>query len=284
MSDLICGRTTHPIRLSVGGFRMIPTKSELEDLRARLEASKDDVKAIAQLLASVKSKLPDFKRKTEYIGLVSEKLYALYDGDIGSTDTGIHPVNYYRSITNEYVVPQSTAKYTKHVRSSYFTGALARFNLNYSKLSDLGKEIASVLDMKPPVHNTFLNTYAQMVEYADSLQDSIDIIDELLEKGLRNEKIDIKPRAGRGIGAVEVPRGILFHEYTIDQLGNCTKANCIIPTNQNHANIQYDMEAIAPSLVALPKEEIELTLEMLVRAYDPCISCSTHFVKVHFIE
>ncbi len=283
MSDLVCGRTTHPIRFAVGGFRMIPTKSELEDLRMKLSAWKDDVIAIATLLSSVKSRIPDFKRKTEYIGLVNDSQYALYDGNIGSTDTGIHPVNYYRSITNEYVVPQSTAKYTKHVRNSYFVGALARYNLNYAKLSDFGKDVSDILGMKPPVHNPFMNTYAQMVEYADSMEDSIQIIDELLKNGLKNERLDIKPKAGKGIGAVEVPRGILFHDYTIDPLGNCTKANCIIPTNQNHANIQHDMEALAPSLVDLPKEDIELTLEMLVRAYDPCISCSTHYMKVHFV-
>ncbi|MDG6225791.1 MAG: Ni/Fe hydrogenase subunit alpha [Candidatus Thermoplasmatota archaeon] len=284
MSDLICGRTTHPIRLAVGGFRMVPTRKELEDLRARLDGAKDTIDEIASLLASVKGALPDFERETEYIGLVHPELYALYDGDIGSTDTGTHPVNYYRSITNEYVVPQSTAKYTKHNRESYFTGALARYNLNYAKLSDYGKNISTVLGLEPPIHNTFMNTYAQMVEYADSVQDSINILDELLEGNVQPERADVKPRAGRGIGAVEVPRGILFHDYTLDRLGNCTKANCIIPTNQNHANIQKDMEAIAPSLVELPENEIELTLEMLVRAYDPCISCSTHFLKVHFIR
>jgi len=284
MSDLVCGRTTHPIRLAVGGFRMVPTKKELEDLRDRLETSKDHIREIAGLLASVKTRLPDFERRTEYIGLVHESLYALYDGDIGSTDTGIHPVNYYRSITNEYVVPQSTAKYAKHNRESYFVGALARFNLNYGKLTDHGKGIAQTLGLSSPNYNPFMNTYAQMVEYADSVQDSINIIDELLEGGLGREEVNVKVKAGRGIGAVEVPRGILFHDYTIDAIGNCTKANCIIPTNQNHANIQHDMEAIAPTLVELPKEEIELTLEMLVRAYDPCISCSTHYLNVRFIE
>ena len=109
------------------------------------------------------------------------------------------------------------------------------------------------------------------------------IRDRLLDRGVRGERPKVEPRAGRGIGAVEVPRGILFHDYTIDGMGNCTKANCIIPTNQNHANIQKDMEELAPSLVHRPEREIELTLEMLVRAYDPCISCSTHYAKVHFV-
>ena len=192
-------------------------------------------------------------------------------------------MNYYRDITNEYVVGQSTAKYTKHVRDSYFVGALARFNLNESKLSDFGRETAQILGMKAPVHNPFMNTYAQMVEVADSVQDSILIIDELIERGVKGDKARVELKPGRGISAVEVPRGILFHDYTIDSIGNCTRANCVIPTNQNHANIQKDMEELAPRLVDQPEKEIELTLEMLVRAYDPCISCSTHYAKVHFV-
>jgi coenzyme F420-reducing hydrogenase alpha subunit len=91
-------------------------------------------------------------------------------------------------------------------------------------------------------------------------------------------------RAGTGSGAVEVPRGILFHEYTYDDKGICRKANCVIPTNQNHNNIQKDFEAFAPTLLDKPLKEIELNLEMLVRAYDPCISCSTHYLNVKFVR
>jgi coenzyme F420-reducing hydrogenase alpha subunit len=87
-------------------------------------------------------------------------------------------------------------------------------------------------------------------------------------------------KAGTGVGAVEVPRGILFHDYTYNDNGICTKANCIIPTNQNHGNIQQDMNALVPQIAEKTQKEIELTLEMLVRAYDPCISCSTHVTKI----
>ncbi len=283
MSDLICGRTTHPITLLPGGFSKVPTKRELTELKARLEAAKPVILEVSGLLASVKGKLPDFERETEYIAMVDDALYALYDGAIGSSDTGLHPVTCYKDIANEYVVGQSTAKYAKHVRDSYFVGALARFNLNESKLTGFGHEIADILGLKAPVHNPFMNTFAQMVEVADSTQDSINVIDELLDMGVNGERPEVEPRAGRGIGAVEVPRGILFHDYTIDSIGNCTKANCIIPTNQNHANIQKDLEELGPTLVDLPEKEIELTLEMLVRAYDPCISCSTHYARVHFV-
>jgi len=282
MSDLTCGRTTHPIRLKVGGFSMIPTKKELLELKGRLEGSIQTIMDVANVVRSAAGALPDFSRETEYIGLVSDDHYALYDGEIGSTDTGIHPVKDYLDITNEYVVPQSTAKYAKHNRDSYMVGALARFNLNYEKLSPLGKEVASLFGLKPISYNPFMNNIAQLVEYADSVQDSLFIIDELLDRGLKEDNAEVVVKAGRGIGAVEVPRGILFHDYTIDKTGNCVKANCIIPTNQNHANIQHDMEALGPTLLDRSEKEIELALEMLVRAYDPCISCSTHYLNVRF--
>ncbi|MFB6215107.1 MAG: nickel-dependent hydrogenase large subunit, partial [Candidatus Bipolaricaulia bacterium] len=110
------------------------------------------------------------------------------------------------------------------------------------------------------------------------------------ERGLESQEDYYQPEvevnAGRGIGAVEVPRGILFHDYTYNEEGTCTAGNCVIPTNQNHANIQQDMEKLAPSLINQGKEEdeIELNLEMLVRAYDPCISCSTHHLDVEFVK
>jgi len=127
-----------------------------------------------------------------------------------------------------------------------------------------------------------MNNVAQLVEVFNSVEDSIAIIDSFLGKYRDEPRPKTEPRAGTGASAVEVPRGILFHEYTYDSNGVCTKANCVIPTNQNHNNIQKDMEAFAPTLLDRPEKEIELNLEMLVRAYDPCISCSTHYLDVKF--
>jgi len=283
MCDLIGGRTTHPISLYPGGFTKLPTEKELSTLKDRLADSIADLKALADVVKSVAGNIPAFTRETEYIGLVRDDEYAMYEGDIGSTDTGRVHKSEYLSITNEYVVPQSTAKYSKHNRSSYAVGALARFNLNHEKLQPLAKEVANDLGLVAPCYNPFMNSVAQIVECVDSVAVSIQLIEELLDAGITPEKPNVKPQAGRGIGAVEVPRGILFHDYEYDENGICVNANCIIPTNQNHASIQDDMEALVPAILDKPKEEIELTLEMLVRAYDPCISCSTHMLKVNFV-
>jgi sulfhydrogenase subunit alpha len=287
MSDMLCGRTTHPQRLLPGGFSKIPTIKELSHLRDRLRASIPDLQAAAKLFQSLAPKIPDFVRETEFISLTKPDEYALYDGKIGSTDTDSAPASEYLSYTNEYIVPQSTAKRAKHTRDSYMVGALARLNNNYNLLSPLAKNVAEMFNLKPVCHNPFMNSIAQLVEVAHSVEDSIRLINEIEATGLKSQpdynNPDVKIKAGRGVGAVEVPRGILFHDYTYNEKGVCTKANCVIPTNQNHGNIELDMKALVPQIINKTPKEIELTLEMLARAYDPCISCSTHAVKVHFV-
>src|SRR3972149_9561102 len=286
MSNMLCGRTTHPQRLIPGGFSKIPSMKELTGLRKKLHDSVPDLQAVAKLVKSLAGKLPDFTRETEFIALTSPDEYALYDGQLASTDTGSAPVNEYLSFTNEYIVPRSTAKRAKHARESYMVGALARLNINYDRLSPLAKKIAKMFGLKPVCHNPFMNNVAQLAEVVHSVEDSIRLINELETTGLQPQpdynKPEVKVKAGRGVGAVEVPRGILFHDYTYNEKGVCTKANCIIPTNQNHGNIELDMKALLPTILNKTEKEIELSLEMLVRAYDPCISCSTHCVRVHF--
>jgi sulfhydrogenase subunit alpha len=287
MSNLICGRTTHPQRLIPGGFSKIPSIRELIELRKKLKDSISDLQAVADLFKSLAHKFPYFARETEFIALTKPDEYALYDGKLASSDTGTAAVNEYLSFANEYIVPTSTAKRAKHARESYMVGALARFNINYDRLSPLAKKIAKMFGLKPVCHNPFMNNVAQLAEVAHSVEDSIRLINELETAGLQPQpdynKPEVKVKAGRGVGAVEVPRGILFHDYTYNEKGFCTKANCIIPTNQNHGNIELDMKALVPKMLDKTEKEIELSLEMLVRAYDPCISCSTHCIKVHFV-
>lgn len=288
MSELIGGRTTHPQRLIPGGFSKIPTEKKLIELRERLKNATNDLTACADLLEATADKFPDFHRETEFISLTSDDEYAFYDGIISSTDTGTYPVSDYLDVTNEFVVDQSTAKFAKNNRESYMVGALARLNNNYDQLAPMAKGVTERFNLKPVNHNPFMNNVAQLIEVVHNVRDSIKIIDVLLGEGLKQQddyyepKVEVKE--GRGIGAVEVPRGILFHDYTYNDDGICTAANCVIPTNQNHANIQKDMEKLAPSILDKPQEEIKLNLEMLVRAYDPCISCSAHHLDVEFVE
>jgi coenzyme F420-reducing hydrogenase alpha subunit len=281
LCDVFGGRTVHPITPTVNGFTKLPEMKEVKEMRKRLAEAGPDLEATLELFKSLK--IPDFKRETEYISLKSKEDYALYDGVIASTDAGTTPVVNYRNWTNEYLVPQSTAKYSKNVRDSYMVGALARFNNNSAQLSPGARKAAAELGLKAPCYNPFMNNVAQVVEVVHAVEEAGRLIDELMDKGWKEEDRRVLIKAGRGVGSVDVPRGILFHDYTYDKNGICVEANCVIPTNQNHSNIQKDMEALLPQILDRPQEEVRLSLEMLVRAYDPCISCSTHLMKVEFV-
>ena len=287
MSNLMCGRTTHPQRLIPGGFSKLPSMRELKELKKKLKESVPKLQAVAELFKSTAHKFPEFTRETEFIALTNPDEYALYDGDIASSDTGKAPATEYLAFTNEYIVPISTAKRAKHARESYMVGALARLNINYDRLSPLAKKTAELFGLKPVCHNPFMNNIAQLVEVVHGVEDSMRLITELEAAGLKSQpdyyQPEIEVKAGRGVGAVEVPRGILFHDYAYNAKGVCTKANCVIPTNQNHGNIELDMKSLLPLILDKTEKEIELSLEMLVRAYDPCISCSTHCLQVHFV-
>lgn len=278
LAEVIAGRKTHPLSLIVGGFAKLPDPEALKHIRQRLADAVPDLEATVELFKSLK--FPEFERETEYIALQNPEKYALINGQIASSDAGISPLSDYLKVTNEFCVPHSTAKYTKNKRDSYMVGALARFNLNHKQLSPLAQKAAAELGLNAPCHNPFMITVAQVVESLHVAEEAIGIIDTLLANGIKEEPVKIKVKAGRGIGAVEAPRGILFHDYIYDDKGIVQKANCIIPTNQNHNNIQKDMETLVPQIIKQPEDKIRLTLEMLVRAYDPCISCSTHALKV----
>jgi coenzyme F420-reducing hydrogenase alpha subunit len=282
--DVIGGRTTHPIRAKVGHFTMMPTRQDLEDLKKRLVESVDDLKKLAEIFVSVAGGFPEFNRETEYLSLTYDKEYAFYDGLVTTTDIEKNiAVDEYKSVVNEFVVPQSTAKYGKFNRASFMVGALARYNNNHSQLTPLSKQVAESLGLKPGMNiSPYQNNAAQVVECVFAVERSISHIDWLLGQELKVEKPDIKVKNGRGVGAVEVPRGILFHEYTYSDDGICVAANCVIPTNLNHNNIQMDFEKMVPEMLNLTEKDLQFNLEMLVRAYDPCISCSTHFLDVEF--
>ncbi len=283
LCDCVGGRTTHPIRARVGRFSMLPEKKELEDFKKRLIEAVDDLKKLAEVVKSLAGGIPDFTRETEYLSLTDDKEYSFYDGQCITNDIDKPiPVNEYKSVVNEFVVPQSTAKYGKFNRGSFMVGALARYNNNHKQLTPLSSSVAEMLGFNDVCYNPFMINIAQVVESVFAVERAIDHINWLLDHDLELESPEIKPRAGEGVGAVEVPRGVLFHNYQYDDKGICVKANCVIPTNLNHNNIQLDFEKMVPELMHLGEKELQFHLEMLVRAYDPCVSCSTHYLDVEF--
>lgn len=288
--SMIGGRTTHPTTVVPGGFTKYPTVAELKAMREKLLAAVPDLEATLDTIEALAPGIPDFQRPTEYMAVTSESEYGLYDGAVQTIlpdgDRAHYAVKEYRSCTNEYVSPRSTAKYAKNRLDSYAAGALVRFNVNYEQLRPEAKAVAERLGIQPICTNPYMNSVAQVVEIVHSAYEGLRILDELIAEGISDEHLVKPTRYATGASAVEVPRGILFHEYSYDFNGFCTGADCIIPTGQNHANIQADFDVLLPWLLAQEKsqDEMRLAFEMLVRAYDPCISCSTHHLDVEFVR
>jgi sulfhydrogenase subunit alpha len=293
MCDIMAGRHTHPITLCPRGWTKLPSKKELETMKGMLLAQVEDLTETVNIFQSIK--LPGFERETEYVALTHPDEYAFYEGDITTTDIegAISPRDY-KQIIHEYHVAHSTSKHSKNKRGSYMVGALARANVNFEQLNDEAKAVASALNFKTPCYNPFMNTVAQVVEIAHCTYDAIRILDHFIDNGIdydeavtswptKDEWQEFKVNPGTGVGAVEDPRGILVHEYTVNEKGVVENANCCIPTNQNLANIDLDMKKLIPEIIGKTKEEITLYSEMLVRAYDPCISCSAHMLDVKFV-
>jgi coenzyme F420-reducing hydrogenase alpha subunit len=279
--EVLVGRHVHPIGMVPGGYMKLPSVRTLKELRAHIASHEADAWATVDLFATLK--VPAFSRQTEYESLRDPTEYAFYGGDLVTSDGAQAKPRDYKNIIHESVVKHSSAKHVKNKRSSLMVGALARFNNNHAQLHPKAQEAAQKLGLKAPCYNTFHNNTAQVVECIHCFYETLRLMDELIEAGIQDEKPPLawpKGKKGWGTGLTEVPRGLLVHSYEYDSSGICTGANLIIPTNQNLANVEDDFRAYIPQLMQEGKSQKEIThaLEMLVRAYDPCISCSVHLL------
>jgi len=274
--DCIGGRRMHPTRTVVGGFTKLPEKQQLQDLSRNLKDASKDLITVAELFLGFE--LPDFERETEFVSLKGTDSYPFIGGNLISSDGVDMKESDYKKMTNEYMVEQSTSKWCRLSRDSFAVGALARVNNNFEFLHTDAKEIARGFGLTPPNYNPYMNNVAQLIECVHIVNDSISMINELLDSEYTEPRQKVKPKKGIGVSAVEVPRGILYHCYEFDAKGMIVKSDCVIPTGQNHANIQHDLEALVKTYAVQGSndKDIELLSAMLVRAYDPCISCSVH--------
>ena len=277
---VIGGRHVHPVAMTINGFTKLPSVAALMDVRGRLVEARADLDATVELFSGLK--FPEFARETEYISLESTDIYELIEGDVKSSDGYTIPYRQYMDHIKETIVPTSTAKHVSANRDSFMVGALSRFNNGHGHLHPRAVEAAGRLGISAPCFSPFMINVAQLVETIHCLEDSITLIDTILGRGLKIEDTSFTPVAGRGVGIVEAPRGLLIHDYTYDKDGRITDANCIIPTGQNLANIDMDLRNVVISLIDRDDAEITTRLKMLVRAYDPCISCSTHDIEIDF--
>ena len=275
---IIGGREIHPINLRVGGFYKAPSKAALKALEKEfewaVEAAVDTVKLTAGL------NFPDFEQDYEFISLRHPDEYPMNEGRLVSNKGLDVPVAHgYDDYLIEQHVPHSTALQTRTKNGgNVFFGPLARVVNNFDKLSPRAKDAARQIKWPGTVNNPFKNIIARSLEVVHACEEALDIIRRYEEP--TRPFIEVKPKAGTGYGATEAPRGICYHRYTIDDQGIVRDAKIVAPTSVNQATMENDLLHFIPPRLTLSEDDLRHQCEQAIRNYDPCISCSAHFLKL----
>lgn len=277
--NLLGGREIHPINVRVGGFYKIPAKSEFLLIAERLKWARDA--AIETVKWAATLPFPEFEQDYEYVSLSHPNEYPFNEGRLISNKGIDIDINEYEDHFVEEHIQHSNALHSvKRKGGNHFVGPLARFNLNFDKLSDLTQQVARDVNLLPSMNNPFKGIIVRALETLYACDEALRIIDqlEIPEKPF----IETEPKAGVGYGCTEAPRGILYHRYRIDDDGIIQEAKIVPPTSQNQKQIEEDLFAFVEKNIKLPKDELTWKCEQTIRNYDPCISCATHFLKLEF--
>jgi len=274
------GRAIHPINVAVGGFYRLPKRDDvpalIRDFEWGLDAAQETVRWVAEL------PFPDYEVTWESVSLRHDDEYPMNEGDVVSS-TGLRiPVTEFDQHFREVHVAHSTALQAvrEGPRTPYLVGPIARINLNRDRLSESARRLADEIHWEADCRNPFRAIIARALELVHVYEEALQILRAYKPQG--PARIPYSPRAGQGCVATEAPRGLLYHHYEVDADGKVVTARIVPPTSQNQRQIESDLTGyLTQGLAArLSREQLALHCEQLVRTYDPCISCSTHFLKV----
>lgn len=275
---LLGGREIHPINVCVGGFYKVPTKKELqkmiEPLKWALEASIKTVRFVSTL------KFPEFEQDYEFVSVCHDTEYPIHEGRIKSNKGVDIAVSEFLDVFEEQQVSHSTSLHAVvKERGAYHVGPMARYNLNFDQLTPLAQKAAVEAGLGRECKNPFKSIIVRAVELVFACEEALRIIHEYEMPD--QPYTDVTPKAGTGHGATEAPRGLLYHKYEIDSDGVIKTARIIAPTSQNQKVIENDLAAFVPMNLKLPHDDLTWQCEQAIRNYDPCISCSCHFLTLH---
>jgi coenzyme F420-reducing hydrogenase alpha subunit len=275
--NVIGGREVHPINVKLGGFYRVPMHKELETLLPDLRWAR--AAAVETVAEFAKLDFPDFEHDYEFVALRHADEYPFCEGRIVSSKGLDLTVHEYDDTFEEQQVPHSTALHSVvKGRGAYVCGPLARVNLNFDKMRRVAREAAERAGFTVPCTNPFKGLLARAVEVVQAFDEAVEIIESYSPP--QQACLDVARKAATGYGCTEAPRGILYHRYTVDDEGLIQDAHIIPPTSQNQKSIEADLYSIAARLAEMPHEDATWLAEQTVRNYDPCISCSTHFLTL----
>ena len=274
---VIGGREIHPINIRVGGFYRAPTRAELAGLIDDLEWAREKAGEAALWAAALP--MPDFEQDYLFAGLRHEEEYAITRGRIVSNSGLDVPASSYNHHFEEHHVAHSNAlqSTTKEGRS-YLVGPLARYNLNYDKLPPAAQSVAREAGLGLTERNPFKSIIVRCVEVFYACVEALRLIQGYQRPD--SPFVEAEPADSEGHGCTEAPRGLLYHRYRVSRDGSILEAQIVPPTSQNQKAIEDDLWDFVPSRLDLSKTELTHQCEQLIRSYDPCISCATHFLDL----
>jgi len=274
---LLGGREIHPINVRIGGFYRVPTKQQLAPLAQKLEWAREAAQETIRWVSGFR--FPEFEQDYEFVALRHPDEYPFNEGRLVSSNGLDITVNDYEDNFIEEHAPHSTALHS-HMKNggTYITGPMARFNLNFDRLPSSVQKYARQAGLKPTSRNPFKSIIARSVEILYACDEAVRIIKEY--EAPSEPSVPVRPRAGTGCGCTEAPRGILYHRYTIDENGIILNAKIVAPTSQNQSRIEEDLKHFLEANMRLSTDKLTWQCEQLIRNYDPCISCATHYLRL----
>lgn len=276
--EVLGGRAIHPINVAIGGFHRLPRRSEFEPLLPHfewgLQAAIDATRWVATL------DFPDFEVDYDCVSLWHPDEYPLNEGTVRSSRGGEWTVDQYETEFQEVQVPHSTAYQSVRLSTggTYCVGPLARINLCYEQLSPLARRVADEIGFAIPCKYPFRTIIARGLELIHVYEEALGILRDYRQPAMG--KVPVTLGAGEGNAATEAPRGLLYHRYRCDETGHIAFAKIVPPTSQNQSRIERDLAEWLPRVIDRDDATIARSCEKVIRNYDPCISCSTHFLKI----
>jgi coenzyme F420-reducing hydrogenase alpha subunit len=274
---LFGARSVHPVGVCVGGFHHAPEAGAVAALVEELEQALGEAEALLSWTVSLP--LPEDQQAFTSVALRNKTHYAIEMGSLHTSQGLEIGIDEYEQHFQEFQVAHSTAFHSQLHGKPYLVGPLARLNLNHTRLPERLRSLIQQTGISFPSQNMFHSIIARAVEVYYAIDEAIRLLQDYREPDA--SKVDVTTKAGIGYGCTEAPRGILWHRYELDKAGLVKSARIVPPTSQNQARMEEDIQASLESYgLEHEDEELQLRAEMVIRNYDPCISCSTHFLKM----
>lgn len=277
---LLGGRSVHPVGVCVGGFYKAPGHAEIQQLRQQLASCLDDAESLLRWTLDLP--VPEFLQATEWVALRQPGEYPFNEGRLVSNrGLDIDKADFLGEFA-ELHVPHSTALHCLHRGQPYLVGPLARVKLNFSSLTSRVQSIllGSTIDWHDTTHcNMYHSMIARAAEILYALEEAVRLLDAYTFPAAPS--VEVTPRSGVGYGCTEAPRGLLWHRYETDAAGNILQAQIVPPTSQNQAHMELDLRLSLQAMgLNQQTSDLRARAEQIIRNYDPCISCATHFLDL----